>query len=460
MRKVALLFTPLLYSFILLSVTNSTDSKDWEVVYEDQMKGVSVRLKVLESPNLSDTSWIAFEFENHTEKPLIIEDAYYKIDCRVYDSNGNKQVKTGCLTSRSPAEVLDQSFGGPIPTVSLPPGITITTAYPSAFASALIGMPDEEYMITSNVNLEIQFKAKKAFTFKWEDVKFHFNWKRPSAAELAIMKLRLNKLLVYPQVSPYQHHILYTLLSVDEISNDLSIEQLLAALQLRSGKEDGRLAIINFLDQKFNDNPDVLNYYTELLKNKDLQALSDLAEATEIWDNRFLEPLIELYQTGNTGLMFRAMDVLYAHQKFWIKDKSISHILSDLILYKYEHIVYESPDRLSDDNLVIWGMAVSMLGKTGNPEVIPLICPFLDNKSRILDGGIELDPESLDLPRPIRVCDNVLDAILRLQNKNLRKAYEKAGFEPPYYNGEAEIVVSRIRDNMIKNLKKKGKVCK
>lgn len=460
MRKVALLFAPLFLSFIFLSHQDLFAQKSWDIVYEEQIKGVSIELKILDAPNLSDTSWIALEFENHTDQPLMIEDAFYKIDCRVYESKSNKEVRTGCLTSRSPAEVLDQTFAGPIPTVNLQPGKTVTTAYPSAFASALIGMPADEYRIDANINLMIKFNVGKTFTFNWEDIEFDFYWKKSSAAELAIMKLRLNKLLERPEISPYQHHILYTLLSIDDISKDLSVDRLLMALQERSGKEDGRLAIIYFLNQKYNEDKELLTYYTEQLNQKNPQALTDLAEAPEIWDNRFLEPLIELYQSGNTGLMFRVMDVLYAHQKFWIKEEGISSILSDLILYKYEDIIYESPDRLSDENLLIWGMAVSMLGKTGNREVIPLICPYLNNKSRILDGGIVLDPESLDLPRPIRVCDNVLDALLRLQDKDLEKAYRKAGFEPPYSYGEAEIVVTRIRDKMIKDLKKKGKVCK
>jgi hypothetical protein len=231
-------------------------------------------------------------------------------------------------------------------------------------------------------------------------------------------------------------------------------------LKKRSGKEDGRLAILYHLNDNFNKEQALIDYYFELLKANDNMALEELSSATNIWDDRFLEPLIGQFQSANLGQMHRIMDVLYVHQKSWIKKEGIASILSDLILYKFEMIIYAEPASLSKRELFKASLLLDILGKTGNKEIIPIICPFLNEEERILDTGLVLNPNSMALPRPMRVSDNALEALMRLKNMDLIKAYKKAKFKPPYENGEAEIIISRIRDNMIKDLKKKGSICR
>ncbi len=60
----------------------------------------------------------------------------------------------------------------------------------------------------------------------------------------------------------------------------------------------------------------------------------------------------------------------------------------------------------------------------------------------------------------MRVCDNALEALMRLEKVDIIKRYKKARYRPPYENGEAEIIISRIRDNEIKDFQTNRKVCK
>lgn len=459
-RIVAGLVTFLLAATIISKANPITD-KSWSTVEEQHLGGISMRLKLKANPSLIDTRWISLEFENMTGEAIPVKDVAYHLVYRIYDKKGGKLLREAQLSSRSPAEIIDGAFESPVPVVKLSPGKSQSSRFPSAFGASLLGLPDKTPLyVEATAEVAVELSKIKDLNFAWKDLHFSFSWTRPEPIEFSALYQRLLELLEQPEYAPFHHHDLYTLLAAPEVSAALTVDQLINALQKRSGKEDGRLAILYHLNERFAKDKKLLDHYTNLLRQQDLQAIADLAEAPEIWDDRFLEPLIQLYQQANTGIMFRVMDVLYSHQSFWIKKEGITKILSDLLLYKYEKIIYETPENLSHQDLLEWSSAVTMLGKTGNKEVIPLLCPFLQCRERVLAEAIQLDFKSMELPRAMRVCDNALEALLRLEEKDLFKVYKKAGYAPPYENGEAEIIIDRIRDNLIKEAKRKKRVCR
>ena len=107
---------------------------------------------------------------------------------------------------------------------------------------------------------------------------------------------------------------------------------------------------------------------------------------------------------------------------------------------------------MSLEDLKLWGSLASALGKTGDSSAIGIICPFLKSKTELLTRDIIIFTESYTAPRPIRACDIALEAILHLQQKDVSLVYENSGFSPPYWNGEAEIIITRIRDTLIRDL--------
>lgn len=444
-----------------LIASSYTSQHPYKTIEEQSINGVNTKLKIKANPSLNVKNWISLEFENKTKESLIIDNASYAIDCKIYNKKGGKLINEGRIAVRSASELLDKSLDSPIPMNNLEPGNNISAAYPSLIGSILLSVPKENKVyVEATLQLNIQLIGQDKFNFNWEEIPFSFEWSRPEPIVFSDLYQHLNQLLDNPEYTTLHHFELLSLLSVPEVSKGVNVKTLIKGLKKRNGKEDGRIAILYYLNDHHSDEKVVLNYYLELLKAKDRTALSELNIAPDLWDDRFLEPLIEQYQNSNINSMHEVMNVLYTHQNKWIKKEGISAILSDLILYKYETIIYEDPSLLSKKELLTVSLLLDMLGKTGNKEIIPVVCPFVDEKERILDSGLVLDPNSLELPRPMRVCDNALEALMRLDNMNFIKTYKKKKYKPPYENGEAEIIISRIRDTLIKDFKKKGKTCR
>lgn len=445
-----------------LQASSTTSGNTWKTIDEQFINGVTTKLKIRQSPSLKTRDWISLEFENNTAQSLLIENAFYTIDCKIYDQQGGKILKEGKIACRSASELLDKSLDSPFPMIELSPGNNISSFYPSILGSLLLSAPEQSTtFVEAQLQLHLQLKGSEApFTINWNDLSFAFEWIRPEPLEFSSLYQQLLDLLENPAFSTLHHYELLALLAVPEISKGVNCNTLIDALKKRGSRSDGRIAILYHLNDFFNEDKQVTNYYFDLLKNKNPLALEELTLAPEIWEDRFLEPLIEQYQNSNISQMNRIMNLLYLHQDSWIKADGIPAILSDLILYKFENIIYQMPEELDKHQLLTASLLLDMLGKTGNKEVLPIICPFLDEKERILDTGLVLDPNSMELPRPMRVCDHALEAILRLKEKDLIKVYKKEKFKPPYENGEAEIIISRIRDTLIKNLRKNSKNCK
>lgn len=450
--------------FVCAALANTTvdlSIHPWEIIQEQNINGVSTTLKIRENPSLITKDWISLEFKNTTKQALLIENASYTIDCMVYTKKGGKLIKKGKITSLTSSELLDNSLDSPFPSSDLMPGTSISSKYPSIIGSVLLSAPQQEKIyVEATLKLNLKLSGAKTFVFNWEEIHFAFEWFRPEPLEFSTLYEGLNHLLENPVYSTLHHYELLAMLSVPEISKGINTPTLLNALKKRNGKEDGRLAILYYLNDHLNDDKAILDYYFELLKKSDPNAINELTRAQDIWDDSFLEPILNQYQNSNLRQMHQLMELLYMHQKSWIKKDGIPAILSDLLLYKHEDIIYKEPSELTKRELYTASLLLDMLGKTGNKEVIPIICPFTYETERILDSGLVLDPNSFELPRPMRVCDNALEALLRLYEKDIIKVYQKEKYRPPYKNGEAEIIITRIRDNLIKDFHKKGKNCK
>lgn len=420
----------------------------WTTIEEEFREELSVRLEIREGANPMMEEWLGLALSNHGEEDLAVVQAYYRLELKAYAKDSDTPVKTGSLTASPPSD-----FTGQGAQAHLPPGTTHSRTSISAQAAALLGFPDQHpWKVRALLYLDLQVAGKKDKQISWPELEFTFMWypPAPAAAQTAVQELKA--LLYRPKTSPFQHQHLQRLLQNPVLKDQLEVNTLIKAIQIRKGKEDGRIAIVEYLNRYFPQEEKIIQHYRKLLFQKDHQALIDLTAAPNIWDDRLLEPIISWFQQGNSGAMFRIMDMMYAHQNNWIQKQGIATIFSDLILYRYEDIIHKPHTELSDRQLLVWSSAAQLLGKTGNPEVIEILQPFLKCKTEILPKAARPALFTQPLPPPLRVADVALEGLLFLQQTDLEKQYRNAGYFPPYPTAEAELVITEIRDQMIGEL--------
>ncbi len=420
----------------------------WLTLEKEQFEDFMLSLEIIHHPSLADKEWLRVSLENKTNKPFSIQKAKYVVDCVVFDQN-DKRIKAGTFSSNNPSEFLDNAKYQIIPENFVHPGINHITKYPSAYASSILGVPkDKSYKVQATITLQLDLYAKGPVSIQWENIQFEFEWFRPSDSMLNTIQQELIELLQHPSIDPYHHHQLSCLLDVEDITEKVRIQDLLTAKNVRFDFQDGKEAILRHLNDKFAQDQLILDHFLTEIKQHNLIALEDLAIATTIWESDFLEPLLTWYENGNLSTRTKIVNVLHPRYEKWKGNPHVTRQLSDILLNDYSDILYAVPDSLSTEDLIFWGSLASLLGKTCDLEAIGILCPFLKNKTEIFNRSIYIDANSLHPPRPIRVCDIAVEAILNLQQANIDQSYRKKGFDPPYVYGEAEIIITRIRDEM------------
>jgi len=437
---------------ILLPAFIQAQQDQWINVEEEDFEEFSLALKILHHPTLADDEWIKVEFNNKTGDPFKIEKASYVVKCVATDKN-DQIVKEGSFSSNNPSEFFDDITEDIIFDNVLHPGISNISHYPSAYGASILRMPKVgHYNVDASISLSLKLTNQQNFNIEWEDIHFEFSWFRPSSDAISSIEDKLRNTLESPSFNSYHHHTLFSLLSIDEIGSTISLEELLTAKDKRYDFSDGRTAIVRYLNSNYAKDKASKEHYLNSINNKDFIALTDLQEATNIWDDKMLDPLMEWYTNASPGVMIRIAEVLHARMDKIKNQEVVSRQLSDHLLEKYSDILYSTPEELSQQDLMMWASLSSILGKTGDATAIGIICPFLQSKKQLLSRDIQIDPSSEAVPSPVRVCDIALETILHLQHKNIDQVYRKSGFKPPYIYGEIEIVIERIRNNMINDM--------
>ncbi len=449
-------YSKVFFLFILGVSAQSLLADNWQTVNAEDLDDVSISLQILEEPSLEKDTWIKFEFLNKRKENLKIKEASYNIAW--YTLNGETEAYEieGNLVTKDFTDVLNEGLSGLPFNRTLPPGLSVISHYPSAYGAFLLGNPQTKNLPSQLiVSMTLELQGDENVTIIWDQIDFKFDWY--PVKNKKITEAKLVKALKEASAIPYHVLQLRALLEIQKESKILKAENLLKALDIRTGIEDGRNIVLTYLNAYFSNEKDVISFYKKkLTEGKDPYILHDLYIAPKIWSNEFKDILVEQYfACKHLSQKRKIIDILFKHKEIYKEDTHLGEKLASPILDQYESIIYEVPENLSEGKLLIWASAVSILGKLNNSEYLHLICPYLDSSTKILDGGVFIDANSEKIPRPLRVCDIALEAILNIQGKELHKEYIKNGFFPPYEYGEAQIVINKIRDKMVAEIKAK-----
>ncbi len=437
----------------LYSMNWVTDNEldHWDTVHRESNGQIHFSFKMKKNPNLADKSWMNIEVINETGEALKIISAMYKVELQGINQKG-KIISEGFFRSANPSEIFNLAFSpNPFEEATLPTGKIQESKRLSTLCASILGHADELQTVHGNFQFYLELEGNHRYVVAPENIEFRFEWMPISEKNMAQVFTEINYLLRNPSGENYEIHRVSDLLGIPGIHKTLDPLTLLTGLGLRRDLRDGRQIIAQFIAEYYVKNKDVQNYYSEHILKQDYRILIDFKHHPELWTTENLQDLLDWLKLANNSTKFRLLEALNEKRTVWQKDEQIVKTLSNVVETKFEFLLKSKPELLDQRELVSWAAAAHMWSMTGNQEAIPYLIPFLKNKKSIIGTELLLDPNSYDLPRANRVCDVALEAILRVQGKDLEKTYKSAGYKPPYLYGEAPIVVEKIRNDLIRD---------
>ncbi len=448
----------LLVVFLFLSNfhLNASDAERWSVLKSSNENNVTLNLKMISIPDFTDLEWISFEIENNDEEPLVLLASSLRVDFHILNADHKMSLPQSSFHSTDPYLFSDALSPLPLSEAVLNKGTNKCAIPLSVYGSAFLGASSKDLEVSMKISADFEFKGRENFKITWEEKDIKFIWSKIDDRDNEKLLKEVRMLMRMPTDDVHLNKKMELLLYQPAVSNQITIDELIGAIEIRD-KFQGRNILLHFTNQYFPNDSKLIQYFLTQLKSQNSETIESLIISNNTWDKRFLEPTISMFQKSNLGQSFIIIDLLYLHQSKWIKDENIPTILSDLIIYRFEDIIYEKPEDLSISELTSWSSAAIMLGKTGNKEMAQLLCPFLQCEIKVADNDlVEVKKDSAP-PRPIRVCDNALEAMIRLTKKTPNNLYAKHGFDINAKPELKQMNIQMIRDKLIKNYSNKCK---
>ncbi|MBP7746250.1 MAG: hypothetical protein KA383_08955 [Phycisphaerae bacterium] len=441
--------------------TQPSSPPPWKSIDLGSVGDVVLRLSVLPAASLVDEEWLGIEFENTSSVPARVENAYYHIERTSRDPQSRRIVSSGSLASGNTCDLFPEAWQTtPVAAVVIPAGSHRVIRQPSEYSSALLGLaPPGGLIVEARFHITLELTGDQRYTTPETGVAFTFEWQPVAASQFDLLRARLRRLLQEPRRDASQVYILQALLKVPDVSAALTARELLDSLAERDGGLNGRHALVAEIAQRYPRDPAVLAYYAAGVRAGDRRAAEDLAREPRIWDPTFLEPLLSWFEHASAPGLQTALAVLSAHRADWPADAHIPARLSRRLIAQSRVLSKAATELDGDDLTICWVADARDLAITHDPQVIPLLRPFLDRRERIVDLTRWGPPVTYPGPA-LRVCDVALEAILTLRGDDLAAAYARAGRNTSIATQPAtrptdtfERTMDQIRDGMIVDLR-------
>lgn len=374
-----------------------------------------VRCSVKKVASLADDDFIRFEFQNDRDHPVVLgSSSGYSISAEVVDlGTGKLKFTTSGMTNGNPAELVYGTLDAPqtpAHQIAIPRGTTISATQPSVASARLLKLPSKEgWRVTATVQLRLLVEGHAADDTVTKSLEFE--WRRPDAGGIDHLRARLKHLL-HDTMDVVQTPLIATMLRIPEVGSDIPVSDLLHALDTMRNPFSGRPDIVDILVESHRTAPEVLDYYTDRLKAADYDAIWDLGRGEKdkcIWDDRFIEPLVAVItdeqMVNKSGR--NALDLLDLHADRWASNVITRQTLSKAVTHwPGAHESPPAPPGMPD--LKIWA-------QSHDPKLIPLIVPYLNQKTILHDfkgdARLPINPHVA----PIRTCDSAYNAICVLR---------------------------------------------
>jgi hypothetical protein len=449
--------------------------RKFAVVELGNSRDVKVRLRYLTRASLADRNWMSIEIENLTDRPVVITHTHYTANRECFDLRTGRRVAGGSLASGSKFDMYPEAWITQPVKVVIQPGIHRVTAQPSDYSSALLGLPPKSGLRVLGsiaLKLEVEGLGVVADGYKHSSsislgTPFAFDWVYPDAMGFEAMRRQLHSELSNPVKWPKQRHLLAALLAVPQVASSASLEELIDAMA-RLPNLASRDILLRHCNEHFANAPQIIAWYQKRLESGDASTLTELARSTNIWQDSFVPPIVQLF-TASRRNWHLALRHLEAHGVPQQRDQALArrlakHIYTNAPLKSLDELE-RGPERDQDAAFQEQGRIITYLGMTRDQRLVDYLTPWLDCRRSIYDlrrcaTPTTTIPERFHTP-PLRICDAALDALLRIEGDHELHEHYKARPEIKQFEGTTEdliTTINKVRDGMIHRLKQRRSV--
>jgi hypothetical protein len=384
--------------------------EDWNRFEIGKIDSIYLYLRVKEYACAADVNWIGFEFENRSNDTIVSErSCSFSIERNAYGWIGN-------LVRQANYYPFIESDGF---SSLIPPGVRKKHKGLSTEGSCMLGIPDKD-SDTTEVFCTLNFKLPltEGRVLKINNYEFTFNWYYPTNEQFEILESRLKDYLFREKINYYYFSML---MGNKRITDSIPVSVYLKALTETEKDFNFRGEILQYLDEVYNNDSNVIDYFGQCLDSNSFSIQDDL---------RYLQN-ISLKLTDKIATYF-SRNINNPRNRFytmnWVQsvnekvDRSVIHKFTDIIVK--QSILTENLDSLSSNEIKNWVSLVKDLKLIGDTALIKYLIPHLQNKSIIKDvpWNIIIRDSNRQIVFPAyRVCDVALETILSIQG--MRSSY-------------------------------------
>ena len=379
----------------------------WKSVVLWSSKTFTARMRYLPKASLADEGIVVVEFDNESGSTIDVSQVSARAETEMKRRDG-KVMPWGQLL-------------GMLPSGKLAPGVTTFEEASERVGMNLALPPRDGYTVDVVAHCEAHLSDGQVFSTPKEGVKFQMEWVYPSPAEIEAAKKEVRPLLENSGRNFVQLDRLGALLDITEVSDSLTVNELLSAFQSHPERGDGRDLIAQQIARRqFGNDPKVVAYYLGELSAGNEAVMSDLGQFP-IWDRSWIPVLVEKFEKKGDS---DALAILGKYRKDWGADKGVVTRLSKALL-KYRPLLSEKTTSIDGKGAAGWEWAADEAGVIGDPALIPILTPALDDV-RVLKRPLsaEYPPDEV-----FRICDTALLAILKILDGNDGAAFKQAGVD-------------------------------
>ena len=415
---------------------------------------IDVRLEHLPKASIATVDWLRWKVVHSGAHAIQPEKVSARIEAQLFDGKTWQRVNNNSFLISPISQV----------GVELQPGVH-RIALPAARQTMLsLRLPSRDgWLVRCRLHLSMELPSGGSIATPSAGLPFEFEWLYPTPIEIDTTRKHLRELLALPGQTPAGAHLVDVLLLMPLVRAGISLTEITTAMEgaQRYGRQCREILARRVHDLDVSRHQ-LVDYFAKRLQDDSPHVCEDLMHAPrDFWDLAFLEPLLQMYELGETSGRSDSLRVLDRHGMRWRSNQSACERLYDTIMSRegewlgvgLGELATAHPELHRMGIVSNWQQAVRNVAVSRHHNAIDILRPYLGDTS-ILCAQRTKDGRYID---GLRACDVALEAILKVRYGEVHAGYDAVdgpGSSRPSGRGGVtrDLPDEEVRDNTIRKL--------